>query len=389
MGQHTHGAGRRYAAPAWIDHYGLWLVVAVFVVLGIMALAVSRAANGSVAAEAEAGVIAGNADKLDGQAGASGSGAVIFGRPLQYVSLGDSVASGDGIEYGWKWTPDGAGDGSWVRTGPAQPVWEPASDSQPAVQACHRSKQAYPYQLAAVTGYRHYNPSCSGSSVLDGVLGARVFSSSLIGATQVGSNAKVAGYAPANPAYDAFKPDVITITLGMNDINFVDFLRRCYVGTTCVTAENEQDVTQRLAKFKTDLVALLDEIKARGTAASRLPAVVLTNYYDPFHPDSNKSCKDTVIGLGNGIGPNEVVWLRSKMQSLNQVIGEAAATYPKVKLADISKALAGHELCSGQPWVYGVSIWYSDFGNPAPFHPTPEGHQAIANAIKPLLVGFR
>lgn len=385
MKQRAVGAGRH---ATWTNRWRLWGVIGAVAALGLALMVGIRAAGGFVSAEAETGVLAGNASVGDNPA-VSGGSFVIFGRPTHYVSLGDSVASGDGIEYGWKWTPDGAGDGSWVRTGPAQPVWEPASDTRPAVQYCHRSKKAYPYLLAAATGFKHYNPSCSGSSIPDGVLGARVFNSSVTGAAQVGSSSKVTGYAPPNPEYDAFKPDIVSIMLGMNDINFVDFLRRCYIGATCVTPENDQDITRRLAKYKTDLVALLDEIERRGTAAGRVPRVVLVNYYDPFHPDSNKSCKDTNVGLGNGLSANEITWLRSKMKSLNTVISEAAASYPKAKMIDITKALAGHEICSGQPWVYGISIWYSDYGNPAPFHPTPEGHQAITKIIQAAMTSFR
>lgn len=380
MERKTGTAGRE--APWW----GLWAVGGMFAVLGIAALLVTNAAPSLVTAEAETGTVAGRAAAVS-DAAASGGSFVTFGRPLQYVSLGDSVASGDGIEYGWKWTPDGAGDGNWVRTGPASPLWEPAADTQPEVQACHRSKKAYPYLLAAATGHKHYNPSCSGASVLNGVLKARSFNASLTGLAQVGS-AK-AGYAPPNADYDVFKPDIVTVTLGMDDIGFSDILRRCYLGTTCVTPENEQDVNQRLAKLKTDLGLLMTELKDRGTAANKLPWVVLTNYYDPFHPDSSRSCRDTHIGLGNGLGANEIDWMRGKMQAMNQVISEAASGYPKSKVADISKALAGHEFCTADPWVYGISIWRSDFGNPAPFHPTPAGQEAITKLLLPVINGLR
>ncbi len=358
-----------------------WLVFAAFALLGAAIVLRVHAANFLVAVEAEIGSLTGNVTSVSG-AGASGT-AVLFGPPLSYVAFGDSVASGDGIEYGWTWTPDGAGDGSWTRTGPATPVWEPTTDTTAAVQSCHRSKKAYPYLVAATTGYKFYDPSCSGASVLNGMLSARDFGSGIIGAAQLGSAQP--GYALANPTYDAAKPDVVSITLGMDDINFSDILRKCYTGFSCVTTANDQDVTARLASFKTNLQLLLSEIKNRGTSAGKVPRVVLTTYYDPFNPDSNKSCGDTDLGLGQGLSAAEINWLRSKMQLMNQAIKDAGTTYPKTKIADITGALAGHTYCTADPWVYGISIWFSDFGNPAPFHPTPQGQAAIANIVAPLV----
>jgi len=354
------------------------LVAGLFVMLGFGAVLAVRAANSIVVAEAESGTLAGRAALNTAVTGASGD-TVSFGAPHNYVAFGDSVASGDGIEYGWQWTPDGAGDGDWLQTGPDAPLWEPTTDTRPEIQSCRQSKKGYPYLVAAATGDKLYNPSCSGSSVLNGVLGTRNFSASVIGAPQLGSTKP--GYGPANATYDAFKPDVISITLGMDDIGFSDVLQQCYVGTSCVTPTIDQQLNQRLTKFKSDLQLGLTEIKDRGTTAGKVPWVVLTTYYDPFNPDSAKSCNDVYLGLGQGLSATEIDWMRSKMQLMNQYIKEAATSYPKAKIADISATLAGHTFCTTDPWVYGISIWFNDFGNPAPFHPTPKGQEAIAAVV--------
>jgi lysophospholipase L1-like esterase len=356
----------------------------VFGVLGAGIALGARAATLMVTLEAEAGKLTGLV-LLTSDASASGGKAVLFGPPKHYVALGDSVASGDGIEYGWKWTPDTSG-GSWVQTGPDTPLWDPSTDTRPEVQSCHRSTKAYPFLAAKATGYTLYNPSCSGSSVVDGILGARDFGSGVVGAAQLGSTATTpAGYAPPNATYDAFKPDVVTMTLGMDDIDFSDILRKCYTGFSCVTTANDQDINSRLATFKTNLQLTLTEIKNRGNTTGKVPWVVLTTYYDPFNADSNVTCGDTDLGLGQGLSPAEIDWLRSKMQLMNQYIKDASATYPKAKVADVTKVLAGHTFCSTDPWVYGISIWLSSFGNPAPFHPTPAGQAAISAVVAPIL----
>ena len=350
-----------------------------FVVIGFTVVIAVRAVTTTIAAEAESGTLGGGASLTAGAAGASGGSVVLFSTQRNYVAIGDSVASGDGIEYGWQWTPDGAGDGDWVQTGPATPVWEPTTDTRPEVQSCHQSKKSYPYLVAAANGDKLYNPSCSGASVLDGVLGTRKFSATVIGAAQLGSSKP--GYAPVNATYDAFKPDVVSITLGMDDIHFSDVLEQCYLGTSCVTPTIDQQLNDRLTKFKADLALGLAEIKDRGTAAGKVPWVVLTTYFDPFNPDSNISCNDVYLGLGQGLSATEIDWMRSKMQLMNQYIKDAAAGYPKAKIADITASLAGHTFCTTDPWVYGVSIWFNDFGNPAPFHPTPKGQEAIAGIV--------
>ncbi len=51
-----------------------------------------------------------------------------------------------------------------------------------------------------------------------------------------------------------------------------------------------------------------------------------------------------------------------------------------------------HAWCTKDPWAYGPSIDYPVVGgsvlpgtNPAPFHPTPEGQDAIYQAVNAIL----
>jgi lysophospholipase L1-like esterase len=136
------------------------------------------------------------------------------------------------------------------------------------------------------------------------------------------------------------------------------------------------------------LLALLNEVKSRGTAAGKLPTVIVTTYYDPFPPSNSTTCDDLSLPLGFGIDASEAAWLRQKLLQMNQIISQSGAAYPNVKVVDLANVLSGHTLCSSDPWVYGISIWYDDLGNPAPFHPTPAGHQAIANLIIPVVNGL-
>ncbi len=85
-------------------------------------------------------------------------------------------------------------------------------------------------------------------------------------------------------------------------------------------------------------------------------------------------------------------WLRGKLHALNDNIAAEAAQFPSmVTLVDLQDVMAGHTLCTSDPWVYGPSINVptAQRDNPTPFHPTPAGQQAIYQAVKTAIAsGF-
>lgn len=302
------------------------------------------------------------------------SGSSVSTSTIHYVALGDSVASGEGINYGWTFT-----NGTWNQTGPANPVWEPTTDLSAATQDCHRSAQAYPYLIATATNYKLLDLSCSGASIPEGVLGPIQFDKSTTGPAQLGSNQSISGYSSPNTAYDTFKPDLVTITLGLDDVDFSDVLTNCYTGP-CGTTSQNASMDASITSFSANLKTLLAQIDSRGTSDGKIPWVVLTTYYDPFNP-SALSCGDINLGLGFGLSSSDVSWLQSKLTLINQDIVADSSSYPKAKVANLSDVMAGHQLCSTNPWIYGPSIIFDDLNSPAPFHPTPSGQQAIAKVI--------
>ena len=66
---------------------------------------------------------------------------------------------------------------------------------------------------------------------------------------------------------------------------------------------------------------------------------------------------------------------------------------PNVAVADISGAYTvqgtSHIWCSDDPWAYGLSIYSvtspSSFESQAPFHPTPDGQESIAEHVIPVV----
>lgn len=120
--------------------------------------------------------------------------------------------------------------------------------------------------------------------------------------------------------------------------------------------------------------------------------MVVTEYYDPF--GSRFDCAELQDPRaraggppGYGFGPDpgqddqetkieqKIEPLRSELGRMNAVLRQGAEAFG---FTVVRPQFAGHELCSAQPWVQGMS-------DPAPFHPRAAGELAIAAAVLPQL----
>jgi PKD repeat protein len=302
-----------------------------------------------------------------------------------YVALGDSVAAGEGIGYGWIWNSStnhwesGSGDGSWDLT------YEP--------EQCHQTPQGYPHVVAAELGSTLTDLACTGAGAFNGLLGERVEPGGgpfgLFGgwsaAAQLGSSIGLPGSAPPNPEYDAAEPELVTLTLGADDVNFQKIVEDCYT-SPCSTDQHRLDAV--LAQQEGNLSLVLDEIQRRGTADGRVPLTIVTDYYSPF-PRYDVNCPDlqgSVWGIDYGVDNSRMQFLIKAEERLNHNIASVAAR-KHVLVLPTSPLFAKHKFCSSMgPWVYGPSIdaTVPPGHNPAPFHPTPDGQQAIGEAMAKL-----
>lgn len=310
------------------------------------------------------------------------------------VSLGDSVAAGEGLEYHWHWDSTSPTDGRWRRKTTGDPTWSGGSDDP--LQLCHRSGGAYGPLVAARLHVPLLHRACTGASAERGILRHEFHDlpNGRGGDTPAQLGTTLTGYEPPNQAYDNAKPDEVTLTLGANDVGFADLVARCYTGD-CHDAATEQSVQEKLNAEKTALHRVLQEIHDRGSAAGRIPLVALTTYYDPF-PPSYIRCADTYPTAFAGfvhfpLTADEMQFLRDKLHELNNNIRAEAANFPNVQVVDLQDAMVGHAWCSPDPWVYGPSIRAvtGEADNPAPFHPTQAGQVAIADRMAAVLTGSR
>jgi hypothetical protein len=297
--------------------------------------------------------------------------------PSHYVALGDSVAAGEGIGYGWTWNSTtsrwegGSSTGTW--------------DNRFEQEECHQTTEGYPHVVAGELGATLEDYACTGASAFNGVLGEQV-EAGWSAPAQLGSSIGLPGSAPANPNYDAAEPELVTLTLGADDVAFSKLVEECYK-TACSTDQHRLDSI--LAAQEKNLSLVLDEVQRRGVADGRVPLVLMTQYYSPF-PAYDPKC----IDLNFTVGPlwfNHEVLTNAEMQFLKKGEQRLNTNIAKVASAQHVPVLAtdplfkGHRWCSSNPWAYGPSlesIFHHE--SAAPFHPTPEGQQAIGRKLAAL-----
>lgn len=303
------------------------------------------------------------------------------------VVLGDSVAAGEGARDGYVYRDRTLLPG-WVATG------RPASTADP----CGRSDAAYGARVASALDATLTNLACSGASFERGIT--------------------------LDDRFDRARPDLVLVTAGANSVAFERAYAFCVLsargvseteaarivrastvgdafatalqlaarrvlgtsppaGTSACTAANpgaylRESVLDRAAAVGAEARALAQAIRARGRANGAVPQVVFTTYADPL-PDAAAGvavCPDAA-----GLGADELAFMHDMFGSLNDALRDALADVPGVRVADPDPAFAGHRWCDPSPWVYGPSIFLTDTASRVPFHPTPAGQRAIADAV--------
>lgn len=336
--------------------------------------------------------------------------------PRSIVVLGDSVAAGEGINDGF--TYDTTAPARWTG-GTPDPVWDPP------YPLCHQSNQAFGNTVAAAFGAKLATFACTGASYTNGITAPRIED----GTGVVMRPAEFGTLASPNPEFVAAQPDVVTITMGANDVSFSTIAVFCATGVggvddqqaaqadpaqagsaanaSAVAAETktqatapggpqpqasaarctQQSPTATVQKLFTDQLPVLttnykqlvSDIQAEGRQRGKVPQIVVTTYYDPLPATQSNAatCLDGAV-----YSPDQLTYLKGLMATLNQTIVDAVGSVPGVRIADLSKVMAGHEWCTADPWAYGPSVLALNVKSKAPIHPTPAGQQSIAKVVQ-------
>jgi len=357
-----------------------------------------------------------------GGSGSRSGGDTVSAAPSSIVVLGDSLASGEGINYGYTYY---TGFPNHWTGGTENPTW--AGD----YQLCHQSVQAYGDLLATAFKADLATFACTGSTYENGIAFDRRAGGQLYRPAQFGDWLSMR---KLNAAYDAAKPDTVIVTLGADDIHFADILTFCATGYTLADAAEVDTIAglrdpgeriranftekfptlealtgrpQRLessyctaknpgsviesefwdpinsGEIASHYIDLVTAIRARGQRAGKVPRIVFTTYHNPLPgPSQSVECLD----LGD-LTRDEINYTRSLIGTLQDTLIDAVHGLPGVTVADISHALDGHEFCTSDPWTYGLTVLALNTSSNAPFHPTPDGQKAIAAIVESTLRG--
>lgn len=235
--------------------------------------------------------------------------------PVKYVAMGDSVAAGSGL---------------------------PGGDEE-----CDRSSYAYSGTVAAALAMKATNLACSGAKADEGIYGE-----------QTRRGRTIPEQLPR--AFEDGVPDVMTVTIGANDMRWVQLIKQCYY-IRCGFAIDTARVSAYLVDYKVELNWILTQIYKRSEGNP--PLVLLNGYYDAL--------ADSACVTNGQVTSDELVWLDAQTAKLNTVIRETAARYSFAHYVRVD--FTGHGICSSEPWVQGTD-------GLGPFHPTEAGQQALARA---------
>jgi lysophospholipase L1-like esterase len=252
--------------------------------------------------------------------------------------------------------------GSYVALGDsytAGPLVPLPTASGPTPLLCGQSTQNYPRQVAAVLHSSTFqDASCSGATTAD------MFSA------QFGLNP---------PQLDRLsdRTQLVTLSIGGNDINFLEIIVRCSGGFLlgCTTSYNigGDQLAARIAAFAPKLAAVLSAIRQRAPGAR-----VLVVGYPTVFPATPQYCPD------GPFNPGDLPYLHATFQRLNDTIAYVAS-HAGDEYVDTTASSVGHDVCKLPPakWIEGgIPFGYSG----APYHPNV---QSMTNTAAQVLAALR
>ena len=182
---------------------------------------------------------------------------------------------------------------------------------------------------------------------------------------------------PNPPQLDSLsgETELVTLTIGGNDIGFSDLAQDCVAvwpfGSPCRDryTRGGDEISRRIELTRPKVDAVLDAIRARSSEH----AEILVVNYSAIVPHSGNGCWPRMP-----ITPADVRWLRSKHEELNAMLAQQALANDAA-LVDVYGASHGRSACAGsgtrwvEPYIPGNAA--------APLHPNLRGMQAMAAMV--------
>lgn len=299
---------------------------------------------------------------------------------LEYLALGDSYSSGEG-DIGKR--PSGGG------------YYLPGTDQ---AGGCHVSERSYPFLLrndANIPAHRMKSVACSGARVLPDMYG-RLESyfgqgRQLVGLSEQDRSKKqqealekfTPGVVPQIEFVKKYKPKVVTLTGGGNDVGFGDILKYCagYVwyefvyGNTCDYAKTDSELNSLLFDAITTQSRYTEKLVSAIKEASPASTVYVIGY-PKFVSDGLNSC---TINAGV-LNKTEAYMINWAVGYMNDIL-ESVSVSRGAKYVDTEEVLYGGRLCEGSHYVTGAVGAISDGDIGQSFHPNESGHRLMSKGI--------
>lgn len=266
-----------------------------------------------------------------------------------YVAMGDSYSSGEGVEP----FEDGTyGTGS---------------------NMCHRSTQAYARLLA-------------NDSSLNLDLGSNGFAA----CSGAKTNAVTVSYNGEAPQLSKITANtkIITMTLGGNDMEFADYAKQCILHD-CSGADSAAAVRRIVTNVIPNMNSTLTQINNRLDELDNSDATVLVVGYPQLLPTS--TFNTVIAGCSWLNGGRELRAIRNVTTLLNTAIKNetvaAGSNFRFVSATETDSPFAGHEICkTGNTWYFYNVVALPLDKQIYTFHPNAQGQQAYATLIKDYIV---
>lgn len=272
--------------------------------------------------------------------------------PVEYVAMGDSYSSGEGVE-------------------PFDPTTNTAGNQ------CHRSHLAY---ARIISGNAELTPTvgvdgfvaCSGATTYD-VLNANTQNSEAAQIDKLGVNT-----------------EIVTITIGGNDMGFVPFGEACVLSTCDF---NSTAYATALDKINNDLPTALEATYQAILDEAPNAEIYVLDYPQVAPIKSPSDGFDLRCGyLYDGDDPwgdaraarDIVARLNSQIETSIAIVQQAASSNARLHYVEVNGSgspFEGHTVCSdpGESYFNNLDQWV---GHPAyALHPNARGQQAYATLV--------
>lgn len=265
-------------------------------------------------------------DAVDDRGAAAPGREITFERlSVAFAALGDSYSSGEGT---YDYDEDGG--------------------------RCHRGQAAWPRQMAtdlAFTMVRH--AACSGATTDEMLRPWR--------------RRREPAQIPSVPEPSI---DIVTFTMGGNDVGFAGILLDCF-RSNCDEAENNSNYQVKLAELTERLATEIYPALIRAYPNARIVHVGYPRI-TPLRGETPINCA--------WLNPDEQDTAEQLTRQINGAIRAAVGRQTRIEYVDVTDALRSHELCTSESWMHPISVRRFN-NNSEQGHPDATGQDAYAQAV--------